>query len=61
MYYLVFCDVDETGRIIDALVGATVIPSRQYDFFFFTNDVRVTQDITKFQVDLVERRLYYVG
>jgi hypothetical protein len=57
MGYLVFCDVDENGDIIDAYSGINIIPSRQYDFFFFTNDEGVTTDISQYKIDLETRQL----
>jgi hypothetical protein len=55
--YLLFCDVDEAGNIIDALSGANIIPSRQYDYFFFTMDAGVMEDISLYKVDLDTRQL----
>ena len=53
MNYLLFCDVDETGNITDALTGVNIIPDRQYDYFFYGfND-----DIFLYKVDVVARQL----
>ncbi|MCM3600617.1 hypothetical protein M3175_07730 [Robertmurraya korlensis] len=38
MGVLFFCDVDEEGKIVDSLIGARVIPMKQYDFFFYLMD-----------------------
>lgn len=38
MGVLFFCDVDEEGEIVDSLIGARVIPMKQYDFFFYLMD-----------------------
>lgn len=57
MYYLLFCNVDEFGEIKDAYTGINIIPDRQYDFFFFTNDEGVTLDISQYKVDLETRQL----
>jgi hypothetical protein len=35
MGFLVFCDVDTNGEIISYIAGSAVIPSRQYDYFFY--------------------------
>jgi len=35
MGFLVFCDADEQGNITDYIAGRNIIPSRQYDYFFF--------------------------
>jgi hypothetical protein len=32
---LLFCDVDEQGKIVDSLVGDRVIPLKQYQHFFY--------------------------
>lgn len=57
MGYLVFCDVDEQGNITDAFTGMNIIPSRQYDYFFFTTDAGVMEDISNYKVDLETRQL----
>jgi hypothetical protein len=57
MGYLLFCDVDEAGNIIVAFTGTNIIPSRQYDFFFFTNDADVADNIANYKVDLETRIL----
>lgn len=37
---LLFCDIDEQGKIIESLIGNKVIPMKQYDhFFYLTEDV----------------------
>ena len=35
MGVLLFCDVDENGKIIESLVGQRIIPMRQYQYFFY--------------------------
>jgi hypothetical protein len=35
---LLFCDVDENGKIIESYLGERVIPMKQYDYFFFLNE-----------------------
>lgn len=57
MFYLVFCDVDEEGNITDALVGTNIIPNRQYDYFFFTSDEGVTNNINQYKVNTSSRQL----
>lgn len=57
MGYLLFCDVDETGTITDAMSGANIIPSRQYDYFFYTSDHHVMENVSDFKVDLLTRQL----
>lgn len=49
---LLFCDVDEQGKIIDSLLGDRVIPLKQYDHFFYLQvDVNiVTQNIPNYRV-----------
>lgn len=42
---LLFCNVDENGKITDSLFGERVIPMKQYDYFFFlTEDVETVAD-----------------
>jgi hypothetical protein len=49
---LLFCDVDETGKLVESYVGERIIPMKQYDYFFFLNeDVEiVTQNIPNYRV-----------
>lgn len=49
---LLFCDVDENGKIIESLIGNKVIPLKQYDYFFFlTEDLEtVVRNIPNYQV-----------
>jgi hypothetical protein len=35
---LLFCDVDEQGKIIESYLGERIIPMKQYDYFFFLNE-----------------------
>jgi hypothetical protein len=35
MGVLLFCDVDEDGKIMNPLFGERIIPLRQYDYFFY--------------------------
>lgn len=57
MGYLVFCDVNDEGEIVDSFSGVNIIPSRQYDYFFFTFDSGVMEDISKYKVDIETRQL----
>jgi hypothetical protein len=52
---LLFCDVDEEGNIIEALFGATIIPSRQYDYFFYLKEK--FEDISEYKVNIETREL----
>jgi hypothetical protein len=49
---LLFCDVDDEGRIIESLIGERVIPMRQYQYFFFLmDDIEiVTENISNYRV-----------
>jgi hypothetical protein len=38
MGVLLFCDVDENGKIIESLVGQRVIPMKQWGHFFYLMD-----------------------
>lgn len=57
MNYLLFCNVDENGNIIDSFSGVNIIPSKQYEYFFLTQDKGVVEDISKYKVDLKARVL----
>lgn len=46
----IYCDVDENGNIIDALMGERIIPDRQYDFFFMVTDAEIMKNIDKYKV-----------
>ncbi|MDQ1003956.1 hypothetical protein QFZ28_004356 [Neobacillus niacini] len=49
---LLFCDVDENGKIVDSIMGERVIPMRQYHHFFFlaeTSEI-VAQNILNYRV-----------
>jgi hypothetical protein len=49
---LLFCDVDENGKIVDSIMGERVIPMRQYHYFFFLveSPVIVAQNIPNYIV-----------
>jgi hypothetical protein len=49
---LLFCDVDENGKLVESFVGERIIPMKQYDYFFFlTEDVEeVAQNIPNYRV-----------
>lgn len=38
MGILLFCDIDENGKITDSLYGERVIPMKQYDYFFYLQE-----------------------
>ncbi|WP_141431894.1 hypothetical protein [Bacillus sp. 03113] len=38
MGVLLFCDVDGNGKITESIVGARVVPMKQYDYFFYIAD-----------------------
>jgi hypothetical protein len=57
MNYLLFCNADKDGNIIDSFSGANIIPSKQYDYFFLTQDKGVVEDISKYKIDLTTRVL----
>lgn len=38
MSVLLFCDVDENGKILESYIGERIIPMKQYDHFFFLNE-----------------------
>lgn len=55
--YLIYCDVDEQGNIIDAFYGTNIIPSRQYDYYFFTEDKDIANNLMKYYVNIETRQL----
>ncbi|MED3623271.1 hypothetical protein P4482_09055 [Neobacillus thermocopriae] len=54
MGYLVFCDTDDSGNIIDVVAGINIIPNRQYDWFFYLQE---PIDIMQYKVDMESRQL----
>lgn len=38
MGVLLFCDVDENGKITESIVGERIIPMKQYDYFFYLQE-----------------------
>jgi hypothetical protein len=49
MGFLVYCDADENGNITNAYTGYNVIPSRQYQYFFYMdNEI----DIMEYKIDM---------
>lgn len=41
---LLFCDVDENGNIISSLHGKNIVPTRQYQYFFYlTEEIDVSE------------------
>lgn len=38
MMVLLFCDTDAEGNITSSLHGRNVIPTRQYEHFFYLNE-----------------------
>lgn len=54
---LVFGDVDENGYFTEVVIGRRIIPDRQYDYFFYTQDDGVLEDINLYHVDTETREL----
>lgn len=53
MGILLFCDVDENGKIIESIAGERIMPSKQYDYFFYIigSDIEtITQNIPNYRV-----------
>jgi hypothetical protein len=48
---LIYCDSDLEGKIKECLIGKNVIPSRQFDHFFFIEDGDTFQDIDDYKVE----------
>jgi hypothetical protein len=49
---LLFCDVDQDGRIVESLIGERVVPMRQYQHFFFLMEdpETVNQNISNYLI-----------
>jgi len=48
-----YCNVDGTGAIVESLLGARVIPDRQFDYFFYLTNAdieTVTLNIPRYRV-----------
>jgi hypothetical protein len=52
MGVLLYCDVDENGRIVESLVGERIIPMRQYQYFFYLIDdyETILSNLSKYRV-----------
>lgn len=53
----VYCDVDENGNFTDVVIGQKIIPNRQYQFFFLTNDTGILTNPNNYKVDIYKREL----
>jgi hypothetical protein len=42
---LLFCNVDDNGKITESIIGERIIPSKQYEYFFFLMEVAETVSI----------------
>jgi hypothetical protein len=53
MGFLLFCDVDAEGNITSFVAGQYVIPSRQFDYFFYlVNEVgiAIVEDLSSYKI-----------
>jgi len=48
---LVFCNVSETGQFLEAEIGRRIIPEKQYQYFFVTDDIDITMTPELFKVE----------
>jgi hypothetical protein len=46
-----YCDVDEQGNIITVLAGETIIPDREYDYFFTFESWSEVENISLYKVE----------
>ena len=53
-HYLVFCDADKDGRIIEGIQGVNIIPDKDYEFFFYLGEGNK-------EIDLMEYKIAYEG
>lgn len=56
-HFLVFCNVDDEGNIIEGISGINIIPGKQYDYFFYREE-NDKIDMLKYKVE--DRRLVKV-
>lgn len=47
--FLLFCNVDEEGNIIEGVTGNNIIPDKQYDFFFYLGEEGV-EDLLLYKI-----------
>lgn len=47
---LVYVDVDDDGNIVDIEAGRRIIPSKQFNYFFITEDEKILFTPEKFKV-----------
>jgi hypothetical protein len=47
----VYCDVDANGDIITVLAGETIIPDREYDYFFTFENWDKVDNIRLYKVE----------
>lgn len=53
-----YCNVNEEGKIIESVVGERLLPTKQYDYFFYITDLtadEITDNISKYRI--VDRAL----
>ncbi|WP_160299100.1 hypothetical protein [Bacillus alveayuensis] len=46
-----YCDVDEQGNIITVLAGETILPDREYDYFFTLESWDEVENISLYKVE----------
>lgn len=56
-HVLVFGDVDQNGEWTTVIVGEFIVPDRQYQYFFYSTDIGVYNDVTQYKVDLTTKQL----
>ena len=48
-FWYAYVDIDESGNITDGVVGNNIMPTKQYDYFFFLED---NIDLMDYKVEL---------
>lgn len=56
-HVLIYGNVDENGEFTEVILGERILPSKQYDYFFYVHDLGVLEDIGNYKVNLKTREL----
>ena len=59
-HYLVFCNADEDGRIIEGIQGVNIIPDKEYDFFFYLGEGNKEIDLIDYKITCEGQKSFLV-
>lgn len=54
---LVYCNVDDIGNFTEIILGRKIIPDRDYQYFFITEDTGILTSPNNYKVDVNTRQL----